>query len=132
MKSILLLVLGLVVGALAAAKVSSVVQMRDAYPRGVMSVMQHHLGALAQSVRHNACPVDATQRHLQRLKAMQPDILPAFAENLAGKADFRQHASKLVQAIDTALADPAADCKALGKSVSMIGGTCKSCHQIYR
>jgi hypothetical protein len=132
MRSVLLLILGLVVGALGAAKVSNVMHMRDAYPRGVMSVMQHHLGTLAQSVREGKCPAPATQMHLMRLKAMQPDILPAFAGNVGSKPDFRKHAHKLEAAVDAALAAAPTDCQALGKAVSQIGGSCKSCHDAYR
>lgn len=132
MRSILLLILGLVVGALGAAKVTNMLNMRDAYPRGVMSVMEHHLGTLAHSMRQGKCPADATQMHLERLKAMQPEILQAFAGNLATKPDFRKHKQKLTDAIDTALAAAPADCPALQKQVSQIGGTCKSCHEVYR
>lgn len=132
MRSVLLLILGLAIGALGAAKVSSVLHMRDAYPRGVMSVMQHHLGTLAQSMRQGKCPAQDTQLHLERLKAMQPDILPAFAGNVGTKPDFQQHARKLDAAIDAALAAAPADCPALRKAVSQIGGECKSCHEAYR
>lgn len=132
MRSILLLVLGLVVGALAAAKVTSVMQMRDAYPRGVMSVMQHHLGTLAMSVRQGQCPAQATQMHLAGLKAMQPDVLQAFSGSLSGKADFRKHAQQLEASVNDAIAAAPAACPALQKAVSQIGGACKSCHEAYR
>ncbi|KGI78450.1 cytochrome c [Oleiagrimonas soli] len=132
MRSVLLLILGLVVGALAAFKVSNVLHMRDAYPRGVMSVMQHHLGTLAQAARQGTCPADATQLHLQRLQAIQGDIVPAFAKDVGAKPDFRDHARKLEDAIAAALQSPPADCPALQKALSNIGGTCKSCHEVYR
>jgi len=132
MRSILLLVLGLVVGALAAVKVSNVLNLRDAYPRGVMFVMQHHLGTLAYSMREGKCPAAATQMHLDRIKAMQPEILQAFAGNLAAKPDFRKHKQKLSDAVDAAIAAAPADCPALRKQVSQIGGACKSCHEVYR
>jgi hypothetical protein len=132
MRSVLLLILGLAVGALAAVKVNNVLHMRSAYPDGVMSVMQHHLGTLAQSMRQGKCPANATQWHLQRLKAMQPDIVPAFAGDVGRKPDFRKHAQKLDAAIDAALASAPADCPALNKAVSNIGGACKSCHEVYR
>jgi cytochrome c556 len=132
MRSVLLLILGLVVGAVGAAKVSNVLHMRSAYPDGVMSVMQHHLGTLAQSMRQGKCPAQATRWHLQRLQAMQPDIVPAFAGDVGTKPDFRKHAQKLDTAIQSALAAAPADCPALNKAVSNIGGACKSCHEIYR
>ncbi len=132
MRSVLLLILGLVIGAVGAFKVSNVLHMRDAYPRGVMSVMQHHLGTLGQSLRQGTCPAADSQLHLERLKAMQGDILPAFAGDVGSKPDFRQHARKLEAAVDAALAAAPADCPALDKAVSRIGGACKSCHQTYR
>lgn len=132
MRSVLLLILGLVVGALGAVKVNNVLHMRNAYPNGVMSIMQHHLGTLAQSMRQGKCPAAATQLHLGRLKAMQPDILPAFAGDVGTKPDFQDHAHKLDSAIDAALAAAPADCPSLRKAVSKIGGACKSCHEKYR
>ena len=132
MRSVLLLILGLAVGALAAVKVSNVLHMRSAYPDGVMSVMQHHLGTLAHSMRQGKCPARATQLHLERLKAMQPDIVPAFAGDVGARPDFRKHAQKLDTAIQAALAAAPADCPSLRKAVSNIGGACKSCHEIYR
>jgi hypothetical protein len=132
MRSIVLLVLGLVIGALGAVKVSNVLAMRDAYPRGVMSVMQHHLGTLDQDLQQGNCPAPATQMHLERLQAMQVEIVPAFAGDVGAKPDFQKHARKLEQSIARGLAAAPADCPALGKVVSDIGGSCKSCHQIYR
>ena len=132
MRSILLLVLGLAVGALGAVKISQVLSMRDAYPRGVMNVMQHHLGTLAHSMRLGKCPAQSMQMHLERLKAMQPEVLQAFAGGLADKDDFRKHAGKLEAAVDGALSATPTTCPAVQKVVSQIGGACKSCHEAYR
>lgn len=132
MRSILLLILGLVVGALGAVKINNVLHMRDAYPRGVMSVMQHHLGALGQDLRKGACPAAEAQPHLQRLQVMQAEIVPAFAHDIGAKPDFRKHAQKLADAVAQGIQAAPADCPALGKVVSGIGDACKSCHQIYR
>ncbi|GAB3041727.1 hypothetical protein GCM10027285_29180 [Oleiagrimonas citrea] len=106
--------------------------MRDAYPRGVMNVMKHHLGALGQAVRQGKCPADATQLHLRRLASIQADIVPAFANDVGAKPDFQAHAKKLDDAIEQALQAAPADCPTLQKAVSNIGGTCKSCHEAYR
>lgn len=132
MRSILLLILGLAVGAFGAVRISNTLNLRDAYPRGVMNVMQHHLGTLAGNVRKGTCSATASTLHLQRLEVMQADIVPAFANDVGAKPDFRKHADRLKQAIATALSTAPADCPALHKAVSAIGETCKSCHQIYR
>lgn len=132
MRSILLLVLGLLVGALGAVKISTTLNLRDAYPRGVMSVMQHHLGSLGQEMRQGSCPATDSRLHLRRLAALQADIIPAFAQDIGAKPDFRKHARELDQAVNQGLRAAPVDCAALHKVVSDIGDTCKSCHQVYR
>lgn len=132
MRMILILVLGLAIGAVAATMAGNALRLRDAYPRGAMAVMQHHLGALRQAVRNGQCPAAGSRAHLLRLQAMQAEILPAFAGDIGTRDDFRKHADRLASAVDAALQAAPADCPGLQRQVASIGETCQSCHEAYR
>ncbi len=46
--------------------------------------------------------------------------------------DFKAKATKLSDNAETALADLPADAAAVGAALGVIGGDCKSCHEVYR
>lgn len=133
MRSILLVIIGLVLGAVAANTVGNVLRMRDAYPRAVMTVMRHHMGALQGALKHQKCPADATRLHLQRLSAVSQDILPAFGGK-DGSIDphFKTEADHLQAAFDQALTTAPASCANLAKAMQQIGDNCDSCHRQFR
>jgi cytochrome c556 len=130
MRLLLVLMLGLVVGAVAASMVGNTLRLRHAYTRGVMAVMQHHAAALQRAARSGSCPAAGTTQHLQRIAQASADIMPAFTS--IDDADFRNHADRLHAALDQAVRQPPADCAALAATMQRIGDTCDSCHRIYR
>ena len=69
MRNVLLLLLGLALGALATFNVFNALQRRDAYPRGVMNVMAHHVAALREDLRRGRCG-DANLEHLRTLRVL--------------------------------------------------------------
>jgi len=129
MRAIILLVIGLAVGAIAASYAANTMAARHAYTRGVMAIMGHHVSALGAQAKAGQCPADASLDHLRRISGAAAEIEPAFA---GADADFFKHAHALTDATAATLANPPADCPALKQAMAKVGETCKSCHELYR
>ena len=131
MRTMLLMILAAAIGALAAVQIAGALRERDAYPRGVMTVMAQHAGALDQSLRSRQCGADATALHLNMLVAMSGEIPRAFPALMQDKK-FAGIATQ-AHALDQQLAaDPPKDCASLQKAMWQIGGHCEDCHRAYR
>ncbi|HEY4145378.1 cytochrome c [Pinirhizobacter sp.] len=129
MRAIILLVIGLAVGAMCATYAANTVAARHAYTRGVMAIMQHHATALGAQVKAGQCPADTSLDHLRRINGTAAEIESAFA---GADADFFKHAHALADASAAVIASPPADCPALKQAMAKVGETCKSCHELYR
>ena len=131
MRSLILLVLGIAIGAITAFQVGTVWRQRDAYPRGVMAVMQHHLGALHQEIVVGQCPLAQSTLHLdwlQRMAGAIPGALPQYGHD----EHFQNFVHRLQGEIHDTQSPPANTCKALEPRIRTIGGACEACHVEYR
>lgn len=131
MRSLILLVLGIAIGAIAAFQVGTVWRQRDAYPRGVMAVMQHHLGALHQELVTNQCPPARSALQLdwlQRMAGAIPNALPQYGHD----AHFQNFVHRLQGEIHHTQSPLPGACKALEPRIRAIGGACEACHVEYR
>ena len=131
MRSLILLVLGIAIGAIAALQVGTVWRQRDAYPRGVMAVMQHHLGALHQEIVGNQCPLAQNALHLdwlQRMAGVIPDALPQYGHD----GHFQNFVHRLQGEIRTTQSPLPTGCRTLEPRIRAIGGACEACHAEYR
>ena len=129
MRSVILLVLGLAVGALAASSVLNALGRRDAYPRGLMNVMQYHAGALRDTVRTGHC-TDATA-HVSVLTVLSRDIDAAMYPDATPDPPFLEYERRLNEALSAAAA-AGPECKAIAPSVERISAACDACHHQYR
>lgn len=129
MRPLLLVILGLVVGAMGAIFALSALHQGTPFHRGVMAVMQHHMGVLRANVRAKQCDAKVSASHLSRMSETAGDIQEAFPDM---DAPFHAAGDKLVTALDGATAAPPATCEALTAALSRIGETCQACHQQYR
>lgn len=129
MRALLLVVLGLAVGALGATFAISALRQATPFHAGVMAVMQHHMGALRANVRANQCDAKGSALRLQRLRQTAGDIGEAFPGMEQG---FGEDAARLVTALDTATAAQPATCEALVAALKPVGDACSACHQRYR
>ena len=127
MRQIVLLVLGIAIGAVGAASVVNTLRQRDAYPRGLMDVMQHHYAALRDDVRRGHC--ERSAQHLNVLRGLAGEIGTAVYDEDIPDATFREFESRLADALS---ANMPGDCKALAAPVQKIGDVCDDCHRQYR
>ncbi|HZW50865.1 MAG TPA: hypothetical protein VFF05_03325 [Rudaea sp.] len=126
MRQAILFVLGLAVGAIAAANIVSTLRQRDAYPRGLMNVMQHDTGVLHDAARADRCDA-ATQGALERLHGLAGEIETAVYGAEPPDPPFAEYAQRLRTAIPSSL-----ECKSLPQALDRVGAACDDCHRQYR
>jgi len=129
MRSVLLLVLGLVIGIVGTVFAMNALQERQPYSHALMMTMAHHAGALGASIKAQKCDAAQTRQHLTRLLETQADIDEAFP---GMDQPFKDEAARLHEKTQAALQAAPADCAALATAMKPIGETCQSCHQQYR
>lgn len=129
MRNLILLLLGIAVGAAGAASIVDAMNKRDAYARGVMNVMQHHLGSLRDGVRRGQCG-DQTAADLERLRTLASEIDSAVYPDDIPDAPFREYSGKLRDILQQT--PDRADCPTLKTFAEKIGATCDECHRQYR
>jgi cytochrome c556 len=132
MKHLILLLIGLLVGAMGASIVANTLRQRDAYARGAMDVMQHHYGALREAIRAQRCDAQKTATDIAQLRALANDIEPAVYPDATPEAAFREFVERLHGALGEIPAPPPSDCTALAPLVQKVGKVCEDCHQQYR
>lgn len=131
MRSLILLLLGLVVGALGTAITINALHRGTAYPHGVMAVLGAQLQAVDQSLKQNRCaPTDLIPR-LQTVRYVANDIEPAFADRITD-AQFGRYASDLRAAADAALMAPPGSCPAATAILNKLDQACDNCHRDFR
>ena len=130
MRYLISLLGGAFLGALLAITAAGILGQRHAYPKAVMTVMQHELGSARDLVKGDRCmaPEAATAgAHLALLaKDIEPAILPPGAHDRV----FSQYASDLQGAISAF--DQASDCAARKDAVAKIANACDACHRDYK
>lgn len=129
MRPLLLVILGLVVGAMGATFALSALRQGTPFHLGVMAVMQHHMGALRANVRAKQCDAKVSAAHLSRMQGSAGDIREAFPDM---DAPFYAADGNLVAVLDAARAAVPATCEALSSALARVGEACQSCHRQYR
>jgi len=126
MRRIALLVLGLAIGAAGGASVVNTLRQRDAYPRGLMDVMQHHYAALRDDVRRGHC--ENSTAHVRLLHELSGEIGAAVYGEDIPDSPFREFEARLRDVLSTS----PADCKSFADQANRIGAVCEDCHRQYR
>ena len=126
MRQVVLFLLGLAIGAIATANIVGALRQRDAYPLGLMNVMQHDLGTLHEDARTNRCNA-GTQAALDRLRNLAGSIETAVYAAEPPDPPFAEYAQRLRTAIPSAI-----ECKNLALGVDRLGSACDACHRQYR
>lgn len=126
------LCLGLLIGLIATVMVGRALQARrDPFPGSLMQVMQRQSQLLQQAQQQNRCSLADSVPRLQALRLLSNDLDLAFP-GLKDSTQFQQHASRLRGNLNTALAAPPGDCRALAQLVETLQADCRACHQDFR
>lgn len=129
MRSLLILLAGVLVGALVAFSAANALYQRNAWPRGVMHVMQHHVGELRRLQRGNDCAAARSAPHFERLAQTAADIAPSRPDE---KPDYRDQAQRFLDLNAGLAAAAPADCRGLDTALQQISDACQGCHRDYR
>lgn len=129
MRALLLVILGLAVGAMGATFALSALRQGTPFHSGVMAVMQHRMGVLRANVRAKRCDAKVSATQLAALRVSADDIRDAFPDM---DAPFFAAGDTLGKAVDAARAAAPADCDALATVLKPIGDACQACHRQYR
>jgi cytochrome c556 len=132
MKSVILMVLGLVIGAFGAVTALSALQRGTPLSKGMMSVMDHHLAALREMPPDGTCRAAEIQPHLRMLRALSDDMDDAFLPSGGDDALFERRIDDFAARADAAIASAPSDCAALSTVTAQIGDSCKGCHRDFR
>lgn len=130
MRYLVCLIVGLLIGAIAASTFVNATAQREAWPRGIMNVMQHELGNARTAARAQLCAtpaVPAASAHLQLLAA---DIEPSLLDPGTKDRVFSQYASDLRRVLSQW--DTSADCARQGAALTTVANACEACHRDYR
>ncbi|HEX6833205.1 MAG TPA: cytochrome c [Rudaea sp.] len=132
MRYALLFVLGLALGGIGVGIANNALRLRDAYPRAVMQILQHEVGALRQNLRTQRCEAESTRRAIGRLAEFAGETENAVYGTQTPEAPFREYAARLREAVAVAAQTASGDCAALAPTVHAIGEACEACHRQYR
>lgn len=130
MRYLICVALGLLVGAISATTASNILRQHHAWPRGVMSVLQHELGTTRELARTNRCKEPASAAALARLDLLSQDIKPSILPTAQDRV-FDQYVTQLRTAIANASAQDA-DCAHQSEALSQVANACSDCHRDYR
>lgn len=129
MRSLLLILAGALIGALVAFSAANALHQRNAWPRGVMAVLQHHQAELRRLQRSGRCETATMATHFRRLAETSGDIAPSQPGEVP---DFYEQAKRFGQLTQQLAQQPPADCKALDAPLQQLDEACQGCHRDYR
>lgn len=131
MKFVVLLLVGIFIGALGAVAGISAMRQGPPYHAVVMGVLGKQSQALRAMREAGQCPPADMARRLDVMRAIAGETDAAFLP--VGDDDlFRQHSSAMQERLVAAVAAPPQDCDALGPVLASVGETCKGCHEDFR
>ncbi|MEO8803276.1 MAG: hypothetical protein ABI304_02955 [Rudaea sp.] len=133
MRNLFLFLLGIAIGVLATANIVTALRQRDAYPRGLMNVMQHHYAELREQVDAQRCSGQISA-HLAVMRLLSNQIESAIYGNQPPDSGFHTDADDLRQSLnraESASKSPNA-CVALVPELKRVGDACDTCHRSYR
>lgn len=132
MRSVVVLLTGLLIGALGATMALRSLSAGSEYPKGVMALMGKHFGALRKAAEAGTCDAAVTTTHAATLRQVALDIEPAFLPGSGDDALFRRHAEDLRTRITGLESVLGQGCAPLVEANAAIGKSCKQCHTDFR
>ncbi|MBL8298986.1 MAG: hypothetical protein JNN30_11660 [Rhodanobacteraceae bacterium] len=129
MRSLLILIAGALIGALVTFSMANALHQRNAWQRGVMNLLQHHLGELRRLQRTGSCSATLTAPHLLRMAQTSADISPSRPNE---KPDYHAQAQRFLSLNHRLATEAPSACPDLDAALQEIGNACQDCHRDYR
>lgn len=131
MRSLVLFLVGLAVGALGTLITVNALDRGTSYPHAVMAMMGQQMMGLGRNVKVSRCASTDLTPRLQTLRFVANDIEPAFPD-LQAVEQFGRYAAGLRRAADAALMTPPANCAAAAAALTSLDKACDSCHRDFK
>ncbi|HOV58630.1 MAG TPA: hypothetical protein PLN91_12195 [Rhodanobacteraceae bacterium] len=132
MRQLVLFLIGLFVGAAAAFVAARSLAQRDAWPRGLMAVLQHELGELRRAERAGRCTSAELDLPLGRIADFAGEIPAALGSDPRRDPHLADYAQTLARSAAAARAAAAGGCPALTPRLRDVVDACDACHRDYR
>ncbi|GAA0704033.1 hypothetical protein [Dokdonella soli] len=130
MRYLVCLIVGLAIGAIVASMTVNAFARRDAWPRGLMNVMQHELVDARAAARSGQCAAPATRNSAAHLQLIADDLERALLAPGTKDRVLSQYASDFRAAV--AQWDSSADCARQTAALTTVANACDACHRDYR
>lgn len=130
MRYLVCLVVGLLAGAILASMALNTMTRRNAWPRGLMNVMQHEFNVARRAARDGSCQQDPTGNAADHLRLIAGDLERALLPAGSKDPEFTKHADDLRAAL--AAWDVKAPCNLQTGALSTVNRSCDACHRDYR
>ncbi len=122
------LVIGLLIGALAAVTTTNIIASHsDPYPDSLMNVMSHELGAAGKAADLPTC--NDNRDALNKLSMLSNDIIIAMPDGGEPDRVFHQYIKNLRDKVDIARRS---DCAGRKQALTDVKNACSDCHRDYR
>jgi hypothetical protein len=131
MRYLVCLIGGALFGALMTLTAANILSQRNAWPRALMTVMQHELGQARDKLRDDRCDAPELASSVVRLRLLSTDIEPALLAAGAHDRVFSQYAKDLRDAI-AAFEATGTDCAVRRQAVTRVADACEACHRDYK
>lgn len=130
MRYLVVLIVGLLAGAILAGMFSGAMQHRNAFPRALMNVMQHELGSARAAARAGQCATPAQQRAAEHLRLIGGDLEGALLAADTKDRVLSQYAADFRRMV--AAWNPADTCPDQAEALTTVANACEACHRDYR
>ena len=131
MRLIVLFLIGLAMGAFAAAAVFNAMGKRGAHQRAGMIVLAHHFDALRSLDRDEDCAGERAASHWRQTGFAAYEIGHAFARQIEASGAFRRRNEQFLSIVERPLAG-IDGCQALAPRLRELEQGCQACHREFR
>ncbi len=132
MKSLLLILTGVLVGSLCALAAAKALATRNAHERATMVVLAHHMDAMRRAGDDADCTGDAMRQRLQQVSFAARELSFAFPDLDTPGSEFARRRQDLQRAADGISAEGIEDCNALVQATGTLARVCQECHRRYQ
>ncbi|HEY6942105.1 hypothetical protein [Dokdonella sp.] len=130
MRYLVCLVVGVLAGAILAGMYANAMQRRNAWPRALMNVMQHELGAARSAARDGTCAMPSQRRPADHLRLVADDLDAALLPAGAKDRVLSQYIVDFRAAV--AAWDAQGPCPRQAEALTTVANACEACHRDYR
>ena len=129
MRFLVVLVIGILVGAICATTAATILGQRHAYPKALMRVLKVQLEHARAAASDAGCT--GNERRLTLIEALAGDIGRAIPHGDPPDRVFARYHDELGRQL-AAARSLAGECRAQAEALTAVANACEACHRDYR